>query len=220
MSLGQADPGADAVYVPVQLPSLFVLFLSKTPDLNPHYAEAKVRVGKVVGRVSLVVLVLSPSRAGMTITTASNQPVKRSRCRFDERARTSLEKTDFSYFCSVAAPKAGREELRTICDWTNWVFPFDDNKTNQQTESVPHNLVSITWHTRPNLSAQSAFDSVSAMLNDRYRDWYTALSEFPSWGGPVDAHVRGYVEGVRAVVRANLGWRFVTPFSFFLPACF
>ncbi|WDK21094.1 terpene synthase metal binding domain-containing protein [Colletotrichum graminicola] len=33
---------------------------------------------------------------------------------------------DFSYFCSVAAPDAPEGRLQTMCDWGNWVFPFDD----------------------------------------------------------------------------------------------
>ncbi|KAL5042244.1 hypothetical protein BDW71DRAFT_200728 [Aspergillus fruticulosus] len=315
---GQADPGA--VYVPVQLPSLFVLFLSGTPDLNPHYNEIKFESEKWLA----------------------------DKCLLDVRARTRLAKTDFSYFCAVATPKAGREELRTVCDWGNWVFPFDDMFDNgklrdepiraqevievlladigmgilsilllspvcphvyecgteartpgtqqrfanamrdfclgslaqvrntslrmcpsvedmlalrrqsagvmpiyalieyahhldipdavfecasikeiqrigvdlvliqndilsyckEETESVPHNLVAITRYTSPGLKAQSAFDRVSAMLNDRYRDWYLALSELPSWGEAIDAQVQEYVEGVRAVARANLGWSF------------
>lgn len=51
-----------------------------------------------------------------------------SECSFDARSRRILNKTDFSYFCSIAAPEAGPEELRTVCDWGNWVFPFDDSE--------------------------------------------------------------------------------------------
>lgn len=46
-----------------------------------------------------------------------------SQCSFDERAQRILFKTDFSYFCSICAPYAGAEELRTVCDWGNWVCP-------------------------------------------------------------------------------------------------
>ncbi|KAF7588364.1 hypothetical protein BBP40_005793 [Aspergillus hancockii] len=37
-----------------------------------------------------------------------------------------INKTDFSYFCSIAAPYASNSELRVVFDWGNWVFPFDD----------------------------------------------------------------------------------------------
>lgn len=33
---------------------------------------------------------------------------------------------DFAYFAAVMAPDADLERLRTICDWGNWIFPFDD----------------------------------------------------------------------------------------------
>lgn len=42
-------------------------------------------------------------------------------CNFDLQSREILSKTDFSYFCAVAVPDAGPEELRTVCDWGNWV---------------------------------------------------------------------------------------------------
>lgn len=34
--------------------------------------------------------------------------------------------TDFSFFVSISAPEAGPEELRTMCDWGNWVGTFFD----------------------------------------------------------------------------------------------
>lgn len=43
------------------------------------------------------------------------------KCDFDEKMRGTISKTDFSYFCSIAAPEAAAEELRTLCDWGNWV---------------------------------------------------------------------------------------------------
>lgn len=33
---------------------------------------------------------------------------------------------DFAYFAAIMAPTAGRGKFRTICDWGNWIFPFDD----------------------------------------------------------------------------------------------
>ncbi|KAL5355212.1 terpene synthase metal binding domain protein [Aspergillus floccosus] len=95
--LPSAKPKEDD-YIPVQLPNMFVLFLSGQPAINPYYESVR--------RESEMWL--------------SDQ------CSFDERAQRILFKTDFSYFCSICAPYAGAEELRTVCDWGNWVFPFDD----------------------------------------------------------------------------------------------
>lgn len=46
---------------------------------------------------------------------------KCSKCNFDERMKRRICGTDFSFFCSISVPEAGPEELRTMCDWGNWV---------------------------------------------------------------------------------------------------
>ncbi|KAL3482851.1 terpene synthase metal binding domain protein [Aspergillus germanicus] len=319
----------DDVYTTVYLPQMFTLFLSGDPPVNPHYTEVRAESERWLART----------------------------CNFDDRAARRLAKTDFSYFCSISAPRAGREELRTVCDWGNWVFPFDDMFDNgslkddptgaqkliedllagmsmgidssnssprtkcradnpliqahnlvweritkaspvgtqrrfaksmhdycmgslvqvqkastktypsieemlelrrqssgvaplfalveyahkldipdavfetksiqeiertgvdlvliqndilsyckEEREGVSHNLVAIARRTE--MSAQAAFTHVGDMLLERYRDWYLALAELPSWGEDVDVQVQEYIEGVRSVVRANLGWSF------------
>ncbi|KAJ0427021.1 terpene synthase metal binding domain protein [Aspergillus carlsbadensis] len=319
----------DGEYTTVHLPQMFTLFLSGNPPVNPHYAEVR-----------------AESEQGLART-----------CNFNDRAARRLTKTDFSYFCSISAPRAEREELRTVCDWGNWVFPFDDmfdsgylkddpiraqeviedllagmgmglgsskssprskhradnpliqvhnsvwervvkaspvgtqrrfaqamhdycmgslaqvqnasTKTypsieemleirrqssgvaplfalveyahkldipedvfetksiqeidrigvdlvliqndilsycREEREGVSHNLVAIARRT--GMSAQAAFSHIGDMLLARYRDWYLALAELPSWGEDVDVQVQEYIEGVRSVVRANLGWSF------------
>ncbi|KAH7219711.1 isoprenoid synthase domain-containing protein [Fusarium oxysporum] len=37
-----------------------------------------------------------------------------------------VEFCDFAVFISIAAPDAPFDKLKTMCDWGNWVFPFDD----------------------------------------------------------------------------------------------
>lgn len=37
-------------------------------------------------------------------------------------------RADFPYFAAVWTTEAGPDEFRTICDWCNWVFDFDDRK--------------------------------------------------------------------------------------------
>jgi hypothetical protein len=39
---------------------------------------------------------------------------------------------DFSFFISIAAPDAPPDRLKTLCDWGNWVFPFDDCELSPQ----------------------------------------------------------------------------------------
>ncbi|KAF9058937.1 terpene synthase metal binding domain protein [Rhodocollybia butyracea] len=308
--------------IPVHIPDMFVLFLSGAPELNPHYE-----------------VVRNDSEAWIC-----------NECSFDKRSERILKKTGFSYFCSIAAPDALPEELRTVCDWGNWVFPFDDEFDNgglkddperaqelvdrllagmvdneepstyeenslvrvhnsiwdrirrasppgvrhrfakamtdycngsieqvracssgqassmeamlamrrksvgasplfalveyahklnlpdfvfetwsikeverigndlvllqndilsyckEEKEGVAHNLVATCRHS--GMSAQMAFNYVGNMLVSRYRDWYLALAELPSWGEQIDYEVQEYIRGVTNVVRANLNWSF------------
>lgn len=57
------------------------------------------------------------------------------------------------------------------------------------------------------MSAQAAFNHIGNMLVTRYREWYLALVELPSWGERVDSDVQRYIRGIQNVVQANLNWR-------------
>jgi len=58
------------------------------------------------------------------------------------------------------------------------------------------------------MPAQMAFNYVGSMLISRYRDWYLALAELPSWGERIDYAVQEYIRGVANIVKANLNWSF------------
>ena len=82
----------------VVIPDLFTSFLATPPLVNPHYRSA---------------------RAESELWLASNW-----QC--DQKARKKISAIDFSWFCAILAPKADHDRFRLICDWGNWVFPFDD----------------------------------------------------------------------------------------------
>ncbi|KKA24351.1 Terpene synthase metal binding domain protein [Rasamsonia emersonii CBS 393.64] len=84
--------------IEVVLPDMFILFLSQPPCVNAYYEYVRRESEAWLSRV----------------------------CNFDLQSREILSKTDFSYFCAVAVPDAGPEELRTVCDWGNWVGMFDN----------------------------------------------------------------------------------------------
>jgi hypothetical protein len=107
-------------YTTVHLPQMFTLFLSGDPPVNPHYAEVRAESERWLARYA-------PHPKPYLVLWNMIRQLRRYRaCKFDDRAARRLVKTDFSYFCSISAPRAGREELRTVCDWGNWVctFPF------------------------------------------------------------------------------------------------
>jgi hypothetical protein len=89
---------SDTALQVVVIPDLFTSFLATPPSINPHYRSAR---------------------------KESEQWLARSwQC--DLKARKRLNGIDASYFCAILAPKADHDRFRLICDWTNWVFPFDD----------------------------------------------------------------------------------------------
>ncbi|KAJ5183629.1 terpene cyclase [Penicillium capsulatum] len=76
----------------------------------------------------------------------------------------------------------------------------------EEREGVNHNLVAVCRNS--GMSAQAAFDYLGDLLQVRYRSWYLALADLPSWGNEIDAHVQNYLRGIANTVRANLNWSF------------
>ena len=58
----------------------------------------------------------------VTVLASNDVPKDCSKCNFDERMRRKIIAIDFSFFLAISAPEAGEAELRTICDWGNWVL--------------------------------------------------------------------------------------------------
>ncbi|GAW13611.1 hypothetical protein ANO14919_029980 [Xylariales sp. No.14919] len=84
--------------VTVRIPDMFVSFLADPPRSNPNYNQVKAKSETWISDF----------------------------CSFDQRMSALISKCDFSYFLAIAAPEAGPQEYRTLCDWGNWVFPYDD----------------------------------------------------------------------------------------------
>lgn len=55
---------------------------------------------------------------------------------------------------------------------------------------------------------QKAIDSISDMLNDCYKRWYTALANLPVYGEETDRNVLRFVDACRNVALGNLHWRY------------
>ncbi|KAK2002105.1 terpene synthase metal binding domain-containing protein [Colletotrichum falcatum] len=84
---------------------------------------------------------------------------------------------DFSYFCSIAAPSAPEERLRTMCDWGNWVFPFDDmfdsghlrsdlETSRQVLDSLMSNMLGRRCYIGKKLPVVQAHDDVFRRLSE------------------------------------------------------
>lgn len=48
-----------------------------------------------------------------------------------------IKACDFAYFAAIMAPSANERKFRTICDWGNWVFPYDDLFDNGAMRNKP-----------------------------------------------------------------------------------
>jgi hypothetical protein len=114
----------DGLYTTVHLPKMFTLFLSGNPPVNRYYAEVRAESERWLARY-----VVHSTRQVACLLDIVGRLRRYRTCNFDDRAARRLAKTDFSYFCSISAPRAGREEFRTVCDWGNWVcgFLFSEN---------------------------------------------------------------------------------------------
>ncbi|KAI3339300.1 isoprenoid synthase domain-containing protein [Ustulina deusta] len=95
--------------VTVRIPNMFISFLAEPPRFNPNYSQVKAKSEAWISEF----------------------------CSFDERMSTLIRKCDFSYFIAIAAPDAGLPEFRTLCDWGNWVFPYDDMFDNGDLRDKP-----------------------------------------------------------------------------------
>ncbi|KAI0397527.1 isoprenoid synthase domain-containing protein [Xylariaceae sp. FL0594] len=84
--------------VTVRIPNMFVSFLAEQPRVNPNYDWVRPQAEAWFSDF----------------------------CSFDKRMSGLLTKADASYFVAVVAPDAAPKEFRTMCDWMNWVFPYDD----------------------------------------------------------------------------------------------
>lgn len=77
--------------------------------------------------------------------------------------------------------------------------------SHSQSEDCPFNMTAACR--LAGQSAQEAFDTVGALLEQRYIRWEQAIDRLPSWGAEVDAQVRRYIEGIQNIVQANISWR-------------
>ncbi|KAF9877982.1 pentalenene synthase [Colletotrichum karsti] len=57
---------------------------------------------------------------------------------------------------------------------------------------------------------QEAMDETGRMIEARYRRWYEALAQMPSWGSKHDRVVLKYLNGIRDIALGSLLWSFWT----------
>ncbi|PVH79741.1 putative pentalenene synthase [Cadophora sp. DSE1049] len=110
--------GASSSHIPIppgkmaiKIPDMFKSFMSASPKINPFYEEVKVEAEHRIAKGNW-----TPS----------------------DKMKNIISQDRLRLFCAVAVPDAGRDELRTLCDWGNWVFPFDDIFDNGNLKDDPN----------------------------------------------------------------------------------
>ena len=66
-----------------------------------------------------VILLLMTAMGSKYLTTTSA-------CEFSPPQKKAVQECDFAYFAAIMAPFADERRFRAICDWGNWIFPYDD----------------------------------------------------------------------------------------------
>ncbi|KAF4767580.1 hypothetical protein HAV15_009140 [Penicillium sp. str.  len=80
------------------IPDMFVSFMASSAKVNPHIDKVREESESWLSRV----------------------------CGFSPSQSNTLHSLDFGFFCAVVIPFADETKLRLLCDWGNWIFPFDD----------------------------------------------------------------------------------------------
>ncbi|KAI9046800.1 hypothetical protein LZ554_008882 [Drepanopeziza brunnea f. sp. 'monogermtubi'] len=82
----------------VVIPDLFESFLSRAPKVNPQFETVR----------------------DEALAWASEK------CGYNEDETKRMRQGDLGYFAAVSLPEADPFKLRTVIDWFNWLFVFDD----------------------------------------------------------------------------------------------
>lgn len=106
-------------------------FLDEEPILNPYYVQTRAESENAVCRYCCL-----PHKRWRDefLTTTST-------CDLSPSQAKAIRECDFAYFAAVMAPFADEHKFRTICDWGNWIFPYDDLFDNGTMRNVPDQAI-------------------------------------------------------------------------------
>ncbi|KAJ5151557.1 terpene synthase metal binding domain protein [Penicillium capsulatum] len=98
--------------VQVTLPDLFVGFLARKPVLHQDYDHTRVASESWLSDL----------------------------CNFPSHFQKTVHKIDIAYYCAILLPHVDADRFRVVCDWMNWVFPFDDALDNGPLKENPEDV--------------------------------------------------------------------------------
>ncbi|KAL9570063.1 hypothetical protein ACKAV7_005784 [Fusarium commune] len=93
----------------VRIPDMFGSIMSATPMVNPHHFKVKAAADAFIADY----------------------------LKMEKHEADKNRKADFCFCASAMAPHADAEALRTMVDWLNWIFYFDDDFDEGQLDRDP-----------------------------------------------------------------------------------
>jgi hypothetical protein len=73
---------------------------------------------------------------------------------------------NFAYFASIMAPTADFSLLCIICDWGNWIFPFDDMFDNGKLSEESITAQLVMFRLKDSLDARPRKSETSSVVGD------------------------------------------------------
>ncbi|KGO69972.1 Terpenoid synthase [Penicillium italicum] len=98
--------------IQITLPDLFVGFMARKPVIHQDYEHVR-----IVSESWLSDL-----------------------CDFPPKLRKTVHEIDIAYYTAILIPHVDTDRFRTVCDWMNWVFPFDDALDNGPLKEKPEDV--------------------------------------------------------------------------------
>ncbi|CZR61268.1 uncharacterized protein PAC_11164 [Phialocephala subalpina] len=152
----------------IRIPDCVMSFMSIAPTIHPLYAEVK-----------------AETEAWLCKELGA-----------DDKLSKRITKTDWSYFASASAPLASKEDLKILCDWGNWVFPFDDPLDNGHLKDDPVKAKEMVDGTLAAMRGKVPETFAIAMVhNDIWERILSVISSIPNMQDRYAAAMEGYVAG-------------------------
>jgi len=114
-----------------------------------------------------------------------------STCELSPSQAEALRLCNFSYFAAVMVPLAERRRFQAICDWGNWIFPFDDlfdngslRNDSEQAQAVVRRLLATFKASHERCLNEDLEDGAMRNMVDFHTTIWNAIRSDSSQGEP------------------------------------
>lgn len=105
-------------------------------------------------------------------------------CELSPSQAKVIQECDFAYFAAIMAPFAMEHKFRTVCDWGNWVFPYDDlfdngmmrNDPNRATVAMDMLMASFDRECELEPASHPGMESIDKLVRFHAKIWHSIKS--------------------------------------------